>query len=82
MKRVLKVFCGFVAVLGLILALQMTSEARTFVSVGIGFPIYAPYCGPAYYSYPSPPCYYYRPAYRCYYRTPVYYYSGGVFYYR
>jgi hypothetical protein len=81
MKRVLKAIGGFVAVVTLSCLLAAPAQARVFVNVGVGFPVYYGYCGPAYYPgyYYSP--YAYRPAYRYYYPRPAYYYSGGAFYY-
>ena len=86
MKRVLKIIGGFVAAMALVCVLSTSAQARTFVSVNVGFPLYY---GPAYYStgycYPyaySRPVYCYpRPVYYRPYCAPTYYYSGGSFYY-
>jgi hypothetical protein len=83
MKRILKVVSGFVAVAALSCLLVAPAQARTFVSVNVGFPgfgfsyggyphyasFYPGYCyaRPVYY---RPVCGYYAPA-RCY---------GGYFY--
>ena len=88
MKKTLKKTCGLVAVVAAVCALSTAAQARVFVNVGFGFPIYGPayysapayygpaYCGPSpYYSYS-----YYRPAYRYYCAPPRYYYSGGAYY--
>jgi hypothetical protein len=75
---------------GFAFAAAPRTEARTFVSVGIGFPIgfgnygygypaYYPYAYPAYYPYG-----YYRPAYYSvgyYYGRPYYWYHGRRIYY-
>jgi hypothetical protein len=79
MKRVLKAIGGFAAVMTLVCLLAAPAQARVVVNVGVGFPAYYGYCGPAYYpGYYYP--YAYGPAYRYYYAHPRYYYSGGVYY--
>ena len=87
MKRILRIVGGFVAVLTLVCLLTTSVQARTFVSVNVGFGGYGygyggygcyPYYAPVYYSgYCYPAAAYYRPAYRYYYSPRVYYYSGG-----
>lgn len=86
MKRVLRIVGGLVAVLTLACLLTTPVQARSFVSVNVGFGGYGgyghggyySYCGPAYYSgYCYPALVYYRPVYRYCYPAPVYYYGGG-----
>jgi len=83
MKRILKIVGGFMAVVTLACLLAAPVQARTFVSVNVGFGGYGGYgyggCNryyaPAYYPgycYGGPV--YYRPAYRYYY--PSCYYGG------
>ena len=93
MKRILKIVGGFVAVVTLACLLAAPAQARTFVSVNLGFGGYGyggyyggyghggcyPYYARAY--YPGY-CYarpvYYRPA--CgYYAPAVRYYGGGYY---
>ncbi len=89
MKRILKVVGGFVAVVTLACLLAAPAQARTFVSVNVGFGGYggygyggySSYYGPAYYPgycYRAPV--FYRPVYRYYY--PSCYYGGGYRYCR
>lgn len=82
MKRILKIVGGFAAVVTLSCLLAAPAQARTFVSVNVGFggygyggysSCYAPYY-PGY-CYRAPV--YYRPAYRYYY--PRYCYGGGYY---
>jgi len=86
MKRTLKIIGGFVAVVALACLLTAPAQARTFVSVNVGFGGYGyggygyggcyPYYARAYYPgycYARPV--YYRPAYRYYY--PSCYYGRG-----
>jgi hypothetical protein len=86
MKRILKIASGFVAVVGLSCLLAAPAQARTFVSVNVGFGGYggygycgySPYYAPAYYPgycYRAPV--YYRPVCRYYY--PNCYYRGGFY---
>jgi len=86
MKRVLKMIGGFVAVVATVSVLSGSAQARTFVSVNVGFPLfYGPsyystgYCYPYAYSRPvycyPRAAYYYRP-----YCGPSFYYSGGSYY--
>jgi len=88
MKRILKIVGGFVAVVTLACLLAAPAQARTFVSVNVGFGGYGGYgyggynryCAPAYYPgycYRAPVCY--RPVYRYY---PSCYYGGGYRYCR
>ena len=83
MKRILKMLSGFAVVVAAVCLLSAPAQARVFVNVGFGFPLY---CGPAYYPayYCAPPAYYYaRPAYGYYYAPRgYYYYRGGCGYYR
>lgn len=83
MKRILKTLSGFAVVVAAVCLLSAPAQARVFVNVGFGFPLFY---GPAYYPayYCAPPAYYYgRPAYG-YYCAPrgYYYYRGGCWYYR
>ena len=76
---------------GFAFAVAPLAEARTFVSVGIGFPIGFGYYGgcayPGYYAYGYPAYYpyrYYRPYYRVGYRhyhRPYYWHRGHRVYY-
>jgi hypothetical protein len=83
MKRILKVVSGFVAIAALSCLLAVPAQARTFVSVNVGFPgfgfSYGGYqrCASFYpgYCYARPV--YYRPA--CGYYAPVCYYGGGYY---
>ena len=85
MKRILKVVGGFVAVVTLSCLLAAPAQARTFVSVNVGFGGYgyggySSYYGPAYYPgycYRAPV--FYRPVYRYYYPNC---YRGGGYYCR
>lgn len=81
MKRVLKVIGGFVAVVAATCVLSGSAQARTTVSVNLGFPLRLPVLfGPAFHStdncYPSAYSrrgyYCERPAYRYYCAPPVY----------
>jgi hypothetical protein len=89
MKKLLLI--ALVAV-GFAFAATPRTEARTFVSVGIGFPVGFGYyggCYPGYYSYPGYygyPAYYggYRPYYSVgysYYNRPYYWRHGHRVYY-
>ncbi len=79
MKRILKIVGGFVAVVTLSCLLAAPAQARTFVSVNVGFGGYGYY--PWYAAYYPGYCYrapvYYRPVYRYY---PSCYYRGGYYY--
>ena len=82
MKRILKMVGGFAAVVTLACLLAAPAQARTFVSVNVGFGGYG-YGGyyPYYAGYYPGYCYaapvYYRPAYRYYY--PNCYYGRGYY---
>jgi hypothetical protein len=85
MKRILKVVGGFAAVVTLACLLAAPAQARTFVSVNVGFPgfgfSYGGYqrCASFYpgYCYARPV--YYRPACGYYYAPVVRYYGGGYY---
>jgi hypothetical protein len=84
MKRILKTLSGFAVVVAAVCLLSAPAQARVFVNVGFGFPLfYGPSYYPAYAYYGPPSHYYGRPAYR-YYCAPrgYYYYHGGCWYYR
>jgi len=81
MKKVLKTIGGFIAVMTLVCLLTAPAQARVFVNVGFGFPLfYGPSYCPSYGYYCAPPACYYRPTYRYYCAPPAYYYSGGGYY--
>jgi len=85
MKRILKAISGFAVVVAAVCLLSAPAQARVFVNVGFGFPLFY---GPAYYPYGyycAPPAYYYYgPRAYGYYYAPrgYYYYHGGRWYYR
>jgi hypothetical protein len=84
MKRILKAISGFAVVIAAVCLLSAPVQARVFVNVGFGFPLFY---GPAYYypayAYYAPPAYYYGPRYYGYYAPRgYYYYRGGCWYYR
>jgi hypothetical protein len=87
MKRILKVVGGFAAVMTLSCLLVAPAQARTFVSVNVGFPGFGFSYGGGYqrcasfypgYCYRAPV--YYRPT--CGYYAPARYYYGGGYYCR
>ena len=85
MKRILKAISGFAVVVAAVCLLSAPAQARVFVNVGFGFPLfYGPaYCPYGYYCAP-PAYYYYGPRAYGYYYAPrgYYYYHGGRWYYR
>ena len=62
MKRILKAISGFAVVVAAVCLLSAPAQARVFVNVGFGFPLfYGPAYYPAYGYYCAPPAYYYGP---------------------
>ena len=83
MKRILKALSGFAVVVAAVCLLSAPAQARVFVNVGFGFPLF--YGGgyyPAYGYYCAPPAYYYGPRYYGYCAPRGYYYYRGGCWYR
>ena len=81
MKIILKALSGFAVVVAAVCLLSAPAQARVFVNVGFGFPLFY---GSAYYPayYCAPPAYCYGRPYGYYAPRGYYYYRGGGWYRR